>query len=206
MKKKIFSLGLLLFVFLYGCAKKEVPPIAGSPPLPQKEERAKPSEKEQEKEQKLGEEKRLSLEDLLKELDKKELDRGEDKKIDWEKIRLYGRGTPPLFAIFFDFDDYAIRSDMWDRIRSNVKFLLEKRDVKIVLEGNCDERGTNEYNLALGMKRALEVKKALMRLGIDESRIEVISFGEERPICTEQDESCYALNRRVDFVINRKLN
>ena len=77
--------------------------------------------------------------------------------------------------------------------------------MKIVLEGNCDERGTNEYNLALGMKRALEVKKALMRLGIDESRIEVISFGEERPICTEQDESCYALNRRVDFVINRKL-
>jgi len=56
------------------------------------------------------------------------------------------------------------------------------------------------------MKRALEVKKALMRLGIDESRIGVISFGEERPICTEQDESCYALNRRVDFVINRKLN
>jgi len=148
MKKKILSLGLLFFVFLYGCGKKEVPPIAGSTALPQKEEKAKPAEKEQEKEQKLGEEKRLSLEELLKELDKKELDKGEDKKIDREGIKLYGRGTPPLFAIFFDFDDYGIRSDMWDRIRSNVKFLLEKRDVKIVLEGNCDERGTKEYNLA----------------------------------------------------------
>jgi peptidoglycan-associated lipoprotein len=193
--RRIIVYGSLFFsLVFFGCAKREAPPIAVSPTVstPQPSEKVEPSKKE-------GEEKRVSLEELLKEQDKRA-----EKKLDLETIKLYGRGTPPLFAIFFDFDDYTIRSDMWDRLRSNAKYLLERKAVKIVLEGNCDERGTNEYNLALGMKRALEVKKALVRLGVEESRIEVVSFGEERPICFEPDESCYALNRRVDFVIKEK--
>jgi len=194
MKRIIVYVSLFFSLVLFGCAKKEAPPIAVSPTIspPQPSEKVEPSKK-------VSEEKKVSLEDLLKEQDKRA-----EKKLDLDTIKLYGRGTPPLFAIFFDFDDYTIRSDMWDRIRTNAKYLLERKDVKIVLEGNCDERGTNEYNLALGMKRALEVKKALVRLGVDESRIEVVSFGEERPICSEHDESCYALNRRVDFVIKQK--
>jgi peptidoglycan-associated lipoprotein len=192
MKRIIVYVSLFFSLVFFGCAKKEVPPIAGPPPVstpPQPEDKVEPPKK-------VREEKRVSLEELLKEQDKRA-----EKKLDPETIKLYGRGTPPLFAIFFDFDDYTIRSDMWDRLRSNAKYLLERKEVEIVLEGNCDERGTNEYNLALGMKRALEVKKALVRLGVEESRIEVISFGEERPICFEKEESCYALNRRVDFVI-----
>lgn len=194
MKRIIVYLSLFFSLVLFGCAKKEAPPIAVSPTIspPQPSEKVEPSKK-------VSEEKKVSLEELLKEQDKRA-----EKKLDLDTIKLYGRGTPPLFAIFFDFDDYTIRSDMWDRIRTNAKYLLERKDVKIVLEGNCDERGTNEYNLALGMKRALEVKKALVRLGVEESRIEVVSFGEERPICSEHDESCYALNRRVDFVIKQK--
>jgi peptidoglycan-associated lipoprotein len=194
MKRIIVYVSLFFSLVLFGCAKKEAPPIAVSPTIspPQPSEKVEPLEKE-------SEEKKVSLEDLLKEQDKRA-----EKKLDLDTIKLYGRGTPPLFAIFFDFDDYTIRSDMWDRLRSNAKYLLERKEVKIVLEGNCDERGTNEYNLALGMKRALEVKKALVRLGVEESRIEVVSFGEERPICYEHDESCYALNRRVDFVIKQK--
>jgi len=195
MQKIIVYVSLFFSLVFFGCAKKEAPPIAVSPTVsipPQPSEKVEPSKK-------VSEEKRISLEDLLKEQDKRA-----EKKLDLETIKLYGRGTPPLFAIFFDFDDYTIRSDMWDRLRSNAKYLLERKEVKIVLEGNCDERGTNEYNLALGMKRALEVKKALVRLGVEESRIEVVSFGEERPICSEHDESCYALNRRVDFVIKQK--
>ena len=194
MKRIIVYVSLFFSLVLFGCAKKEAPPIAVSPTIspPQPSEKVEPSKK-------VSEEKKVSLEDLLKEQDKRA-----EKKLDLDTIKLYGRGTPPLFAIFFDFDDYTIRSDMWDRLRSNAKYLLERKEVKIVLEGNCDERGTNEYNLALGMKRALEVKKALVRLGVEESRIEVVSFGEERPICSEQDESCYALNRRVDFVIKQK--
>jgi len=195
MKRIIVYVSLFFSLVFFGCAKKEAPPIAVSPTVstpPQPSEKVEPSKK-------VSEEKRVSLEDLLKEQDKRA-----EKKLDLETIKLYGRGTPPLFAIFFDFDDYTIRSDMWYRLRSNAKYLLERKEVKIVLEGNCDERGTNEYNLALGMKRALEVKKALVRLGVEESRIEVVSFGEERPICFEHDESCYALNRRVDFVIKQK--
>ena len=195
MKRIIVYVSLIFSLVFFGCAKKEAPPITVSPTVstpPQPSEKVEPSKK-------VSEEKKVSLEDLLKEQDKRA-----EKKLDLDTIKLYGRGTPPLFAIFFDFDDYTIRSDMWDRLRSNAKFLLERKEVKIVLEGNCDERGTNEYNLALGMKRALEVKKALVRLGVEESRIEVESFGEERPICSEQDESCYALNRRVDFVIKQK--
>jgi peptidoglycan-associated lipoprotein len=195
MKRIIVYVSLFFSLVLFGCAKKEAPPITVSPTVstpPQPSDKFEPSKK-------VSEEKKVSLEDLLKEQDKRE-----EKKLDLDTIKLYGRGTPPLFAIFFDFDDYTIRSDMWDRLRSNAKFLLERKEVKIVLEGNCDERGTNEYNLALGMKRALEVKKALVRLGVEESRIEVESFGEERPICSEHDESCYALNRRVDFVIKQK--
>ncbi len=115
--------------------------------------------------------------------------------------KLYGRGTPPLLAIFFDYDDYSIREDMWDRIKQNVKYLLEHPQVKIQLQGNCDERGTNEYNMALGAKRALEVKKMLVKLGIKEERISTISFGEERPLAKCHSETCWALNRRVDFVI-----
>jgi len=198
MKRIYLYMTLILSLAFFGCAKKEAPPILSPSTIPQ------PSEKVFEPSKKEDEEKRVSLEDLFREQDKREQDKREEKKLDLETIKLYGRGTPPLFAIFFDFDDYTIRSDMWDRIRSNAKFLLERKDVSIVLEGNCDERGTNEYNLALGMKRALEVKKALVRLGVDELRIDVISFGEERPICTEPEESCYALNRRVDFVIKQK--
>jgi len=194
MKRIIVYVSLFFSLVFFGCAKKEAPPIAVSPTVstPQPSEKVEPPKKERE-------EKKVSLEDLLKEQDKRE-----EKKLDLDTIKLYGRGTPPLFAIFFDFDDYTIRSDMWDRLRSNAKYLLERKEVEVVLEGNCDERGTNEYNLALGMKRALEVKKALVRLGVEESRIEVVSFGEERPICYEHDESCYALNRRVDFVIKQK--
>ncbi|MFN3921962.1 MAG: peptidoglycan-associated lipoprotein Pal, partial [Caldimicrobium sp.] len=123
---------------------------------------------------------------------------GKEDRAHW---KLYGRSTPPLYAIFFDYDDFSIREDMWDRIKANVRYLMEKPNLKIELQGNCDERGTNEYNFALGMKRALEVKKVLVKLGIDENRINVISFGEEKPLCKESDESCWAINRRVDFVI-----
>jgi len=183
---------ILLILFISACAKKEVPPAVEVPkaPPPSEEKREIKPEKgkeEQEIAQILGEEKKT-----------KELEAG---KVDWEHWKLYGRSTPPLLAIFFDFDDFSIREDMWDRIKANAKYLLENPQVKVELQGNCDERGTNEYNMALGMKRALEVKKVLIKLGIDEKRINVVSFGEEKPLCLESDESCWAINRRVDFVI-----
>ncbi|MFN3504716.1 MAG: peptidoglycan-associated lipoprotein Pal [Caldimicrobium sp.] len=178
-------------LFLTGCAKKEVPPLVdhpkeGIPKVEKKPEVVTPkNEESKELAQILGEEKK-GIETI---------------KEDREHWKLYGRSTPPLYAVFFDYDDFNIRADMWDRIRANVRFLLERPNVVVELQGNCDERGTNEYNFALGMKRALAVKNVLVKLGIDENRIHVISFGEEKPLCKESDESCWAINRRVDFVI-----
>jgi len=189
--RRVLMIFLLIF-WVAGCAKKEVPPIVEpkevpkvAPQVPSKEEKGALEERE--------------LAKVLEE--KKELTPGKEEKKDYQYLSLYGRSTPPLYAIFFDFDDFSIRSDMWDRIKANAKYLLENPELKIELQGNCDERGTNEYNMALGMKRALEVKKVLIKLGIEENRISVISFGEEKPVCTEHEESCWALNRRVDFVI-----
>ena len=119
----------------------------------------------------------------------------------WEYWKKYGRSTPPLLAIFFDFNKYDIRPDMWSRIKHNVLYLTLHPKVKVELQGNCDERGTSEYNLALGAKRALEVKKVLEALGISKDRIFTISFGEERPLAKCHNETCWAINRRVDFVI-----
>ncbi len=181
----------MMFFLIIGCAKKEVPPIIEVPKQPPLEEKVSPPKLET----------KIEERDLTNILGKEEKPISVEKKEDWEHWKLYGRSTPPLLAIFFDYDDFSIKENMWDRIRANVRFLLENSKIKIELQGNCDERGTNEYNMALGMKRALEVKKVLVRLGVEETRVEVVSFGEEKPLCTVSDESCWSINRRVDFVI-----
>lgn len=184
---------------LGGCAKKELPPVVEVPKVsPKIEERREPVKVD-----------RIEIDKKVDKLEDREIAKllGDEKrpevvkKEDIEHWKLYGRSTPPLLAIFFDFDDFSIREDMFDRIIKNVRYLMENPRVKVELQGNCDERGTNEYNMALGMKRALEVKKMLIKLGIEEARIHVISFGEEKPLCTQSEESCWAINRRVDFVI-----
>ncbi len=110
-----------------------------------------------------------------------------------------GRSTSGLIPIFFDFDQSTIRADMTDRLVANADFLKQHQEIKIVIEGNCDQRGTNEYNLALGERRAISAKQYLVNLGIDSTRIRTVSYGEEQPLFPEQDESSYALNRRDDF-------
>ncbi len=118
-----------------------------------------------------------------------------------ERWRIYGRSTPPLKAIFFDFDDYRIRKDMLPRLRENARFLLKHPEYRVELQGNCDERGDRDYNLALGEKRALEVRRFLINLGVAPERLTTVSFGEERPLAPGHDEASWALNRRVDLVI-----
>ncbi len=121
-----------------------------------------------------------------------------------ERWRIYGRSTPPLKAIFFDFDDYRIRKDMLLRLRENARFLLKHPEYRVELQGNCDERGDRDYNLALGEKRALEVRRFLINLGVAPERLSTVSFGEERPLAPGHDEASWALNRRVDLVIVNK--
>lgn len=102
--------------------------------------------------------------------------------------------------IFFDFDRFSIREDARPTLEDNAKYMKGNNNLKIVIEGHCDERGTPEYNIALGERRAQAAKKYLIDLGIDSSRISVISYGEEKPFCTDHTEECWQENRRARFV------
>lgn len=110
------------------------------------------------------------------------------------------KGPVGLQRIHFDFDKYNIKAEYEPVIRANAAWLQSHPSTSVVVEGNCDERGTAEYNLALGDRRARAAKAYLVNLGIDPSRISTISYGEERPICTEHNEGCWWKNRRDDFV------
>ncbi len=105
--------------------------------------------------------------------------------------------------IFFDYDTDAIRSDAQATLSKDAGYLASHPDVKIVLGGYCDERGSDEYNLALGQRRADSAKNALVTAGVAATRIRVISYGKEKPFCTESNEACWQQNRRAGFSIDR---
>ncbi|MFA5353217.1 MAG: peptidoglycan-associated lipoprotein Pal [Thermodesulfovibrionales bacterium] len=106
-----------------------------------------------------------------------------------------------LRDIYFDFDSYAVREDAKPALRKLAAALSRDKKLKAIIEGYCDDRGTTEYNLGLGDRRALAVKSYLVSLGIPSSKIETISYGEEKPLCTEQTEDCWTKNRRAHFVL-----
>lgn len=102
--------------------------------------------------------------------------------------------------ILFDFDKYTVREDAKPTLKSVADWLIKNKDAKIILEGHCDERGTNEYNLALGEKRAKAARDYIVSAGVTKKRLDTISYGEEKPLCKEQTEDCWQKNRRVQFV------
>ena len=105
--------------------------------------------------------------------------------------------------IFFDYDTYDIRSDAQATLSRDATYLVNHSEIKIVIGGYCDERGSNEYNLALGQNRADAAKNALVTAGVAPSRIRVISYGKEKPFCSESTEECWQLNRRDGFMIDK---
>ncbi len=114
---------------------------------------------------------------------------------------LHGRSSAQLQPIYFDFDQAIVRSNQIPLLEQNADYLKQAPGVKVIVEGNCDERGTNDYNLALGERRALNGKKFLVELGVEQNRIRTISYGKERPLFTGHDEFAWSHNRRDDFVI-----
>ncbi|MBW2411070.1 MAG: peptidoglycan-associated lipoprotein Pal [Deltaproteobacteria bacterium] len=104
--------------------------------------------------------------------------------------------------IHFDFDKYNLTPTAQENLLRKAEWLRANPDVTVTIEGHADERGTNEYNLALGDRRADSAKAFLVNLGIPASRLTTISYGEERPLCTAQNEECWAKNRRGNFVLN----
>jgi peptidoglycan-associated lipoprotein len=105
--------------------------------------------------------------------------------------------------IFFDYDTYDIRTDAQGILSRDASYLVSHADVKVVIGGYCDERGSNEYNLALGQNRADAAKNALVSAGVAASRIRVVSYGKEKPFCSESTEECWQQNRRDGFTMDR---
>ena len=117
----------------------------------------------------------------------------------------YAEGKEGMFAdIMFEYDKYDVKESYKSELQAVAEWMTKNSSAKLSVEGNCDDRGTNEYNLALGDRRAKAVRDYLVSLGVASSRIETISYGEEKQVCTEQSEECWAKNRRAHFVILTK--
>jgi len=123
-------------------------------------------------------------------------------------------GTPPrpsefsentnLKDVFFDFDRYDVRAGDAKILDGNATWLKSNANNLVLIEGHCDERGTNEYNLALGERRAKSTMNYLVSQGIQANRITIISYGKERPVCSEKSESCWQKNRRAHFLVKAR--
>jgi len=109
--------------------------------------------------------------------------------------------SSPLKDVFYEFDRYDLSADARATLRANADWLKSNPSARVEIEGHCDERGTNEYNLALGAKRAQAAREFLTSLGIPADRLSTISYGEEIPVCREPTEDCWTKNRRARFVI-----
>ena len=105
--------------------------------------------------------------------------------------------------VFFEYDSYDLRPDAQASLTQAAQFLQQHANLRFTLEGHCDERGSTEYNLALGDKRAAAVKEALVKGGVNGSRVNTISYGKEKPFCTESNEQCWQQNRRGHFVLQK---
>ena len=111
----------------------------------------------------------------------------------------YNSSSDGFQSIYFDFGDYGISSGMENKIASNTNIAHNAGGAKIKIEGNCDEFGTDEYNYALGLKRAKAVKDSIAAQGVNTSSMVIVSFGESNPVCSDPTDGCYAQNRRVDL-------
>jgi peptidoglycan-associated lipoprotein len=110
------------------------------------------------------------------------------------------RPNPELGDVFFDFDRYAIRKDGARTLDASIAWLKANPAALVLIEGHCDERGTNAYNLVLGERRAKAAAEYLVARGVEAGRIATISYGEERPTCSERNEACWSRNRRAHFL------
>ncbi len=107
-------------------------------------------------------------------------------------------GNGGLQSIYYNYDESFIRDDSSSVLQNNASLLKADNGV-VAVEGNCDNRGTNEYNLALGQRRAESARDYLVNMGVSPDRVRAVSYGEEKPVCFSDDESCWQQNRRADF-------
>ncbi len=120
---------------------------------------------------------------------------------DVEELNEYLRDRGLIGDVYFAFDQADLEPEAREQLSRNASWLNENPEYMATIEGHCDDRGTNEYNLALGERRSNAAKSYLVSLGVSDGRLSTISYGEERPVCTEPTESCWQRNRRAHFVV-----
>lgn len=125
---------------------------------------------------------------------------------DLASVNEYLRRQGLLGDAFFDYDRASLTDRGREQLSRNAEFLRQYPQFQVTLEGHCDERGTPEYNLALGERRAFTAREYLTALGVDEGRLRTMSYGEERPVCGGEDESCWSQNRRAHPVVTGRSN
>lgn len=190
MKKRIAFIGIIGLVLCFsimmtaGCAKKSVV-----------------------KEQRVTGEQKAAVPETTKELAKKEEPVTQEvAKVKEETLKeeaVTERAAPVEMSkdINFDYDKYNLRPDAREILKQHADYLAKNKDVNVTIEGHCDERGTSEYNLALGERRAKEAMKYLTELGVNAKRMKTVSYGKEKPLDLGHDEAAWAKNRRDHFVI-----
>jgi peptidoglycan-associated lipoprotein len=168
---------LLLLLFVVGCTEKYSKPFAG---------KLEETTKQEAVETEVVEEMVIT----------KEEERVEETALSPEA------DTKSVFKdVLFDFDKYTIREDARPVLDTVASFLNKSRKLNIVIEGYCDERGTSEYNLALGEKRAKATKNYIVSLGVSPARMLITTYGEEKALCTQENENCWKRNRRSHFIV-----
>ncbi len=120
---------------------------------------------------------------------------------DLASVNEYLRSQGMLGDVYYAYDSADLSAEARQRLAANARFFNEHPAFEALIEGHCDERGTPEYNLALGERRASSARSYLTSLGVDGSRLRTITYGEERPACTESEESCWSQNRRAHFMV-----
>jgi len=103
-------------------------------------------------------------------------------------------------SLYYDYDKYDVKDEYQPLLQAHARYLAQNRNARMLIQGNCDERGSREYNIALGQKRSDGVKKMLLLMGAQETQLESVSLGEEKPRCTDNTEACYSQNRRGDML------
>jgi peptidoglycan-associated lipoprotein len=188
--KRFFVLALVLGLVFAGCAQKAIVQPEESKETAQKAEVAKEEKKVE------------AAKEEMKETTKKEL-----KGIETVPVKEVIEGGKVSFIfenIYFDFDKYDIRDDAKPVLKGISEWLMKSKSSRMTIEGHCDERGTNEYNLALGERRAKSTRDYLVSYGVEKGRFDIISYGEEKPLCREQTEDCWQKNRRAQFILKQQ--